>query len=173
MWLTDILLFSFFFFDLCFTAHQDYFTHFEPGVAKTGYPWEKTPDYPQAELGLSHMWPKLGLNPQRWDDERFKVLTISSLNDWATGATKTFFNLTLNIHWTDQYGISVFFIIFLREHARKAKKQIQYLALKMSLYTCIKNCPHLFIMGEKWPNATNIGFRTPKFLIHIFAWTLF
>ena len=42
------------------TAHQDYFTHFEPsqllGRAKMGDPQEKTPDNPQAELGLSHMW---------------------------------------------------------------------------------------------------------------------
>ena len=39
-------------------ACQDYFTHFEPsqleGGAKTGDPQEKTPDYPQAELDLSH-----------------------------------------------------------------------------------------------------------------------
>ena len=38
---------------------QDYFTYFEPsqslGGAKTGDPREETPDYPQAELGLSHM----------------------------------------------------------------------------------------------------------------------
>ena len=35
---------------------EDDFTHFEPrwGV-KTGYPQEKTPQHPQAELGMSHM----------------------------------------------------------------------------------------------------------------------
>ena len=53
----DMLLF----FYLCFTACQDYFTHFEPsqsvGGAKTGDPQEKPPDHPQAELGLSHIWP--------------------------------------------------------------------------------------------------------------------
>ena len=42
-----------------FTAHQDYFTHFEPsqsvGGAKTGDPQEKPRDHLQAELGLSHM----------------------------------------------------------------------------------------------------------------------
>ena len=38
--------------------------------AKTGDPWEKPSDHPQAELGLSHTWPELGSNPQRWD-ERF------------------------------------------------------------------------------------------------------
>ena len=42
-----------------FNTRQDYFTHFEPsqslGGAKTGDPREKPPDYPQAELGLSHM----------------------------------------------------------------------------------------------------------------------
>ena len=41
-----------------FTARQDYFIHFEPGLslggAKTGDPQEKTSDHPQAELGMSH-----------------------------------------------------------------------------------------------------------------------
>ena len=45
-------------------ARQDYFTHFEPSQSKTGAkmgdPREKPPDHPQAELGLSHMWPDLG-----------------------------------------------------------------------------------------------------------------
>ena len=62
-----LFLFLFIFFYLGFTTHQDYFTHFEPsqslGGAKTGDPREKTPDHPQAELGLSHMWPELGSNP--------------------------------------------------------------------------------------------------------------
>ena len=44
----------FFLFYLGFTAHQDYFTHFEPsqsfGRAKTGDPREKTPDHTQANL---------------------------------------------------------------------------------------------------------------------------
>ena len=44
-----------------------------------GDPWEKPPDHPQAELGLSRMWPELGSNPKRWDDERFRVLKISAL----------------------------------------------------------------------------------------------
>ena len=74
---------------LGFTARQDYFTHFEPsqsfGGEKTGDPWEKTPDHMQAELGLYYMWPELGLNPQQWDDERFRALKISGLNHSATG----------------------------------------------------------------------------------------
>ena len=48
-----------FYFYLGFMAHQDYFTHFELPVsldgAKTGDPQEKTPDHPQAELGLTHV----------------------------------------------------------------------------------------------------------------------
>ena len=52
-------LFFFSFYILGFTARQDYLTHFEPsqslGGSKTGDPREKTPDYPQEELGLSHM----------------------------------------------------------------------------------------------------------------------
>ena len=47
------------FFYLGFTAHQDYFTHFERSQsldgAKMGDPREKPSDYPQAELSLSHM----------------------------------------------------------------------------------------------------------------------
>ena len=54
--------------------------------AKTGDPREKPPEHPQAELGLSHMWPELGSNPQRWDDERFRSLKVSGLNHSATGA---------------------------------------------------------------------------------------
>ena len=42
-----------------FSAHQDYFTHFEPSQSlsgvTTGDPQEKTPDHSQAELGSSHM----------------------------------------------------------------------------------------------------------------------
>ena len=72
-------------------ASQDYFTLFELsqsfGGAKTGDLREKPPDHPQAELGLSHMWPERGSNPQRWDDERFRALKISRLNHSAMGAT--------------------------------------------------------------------------------------
>ena len=72
------------------TAHQDYFTHFQPsqslGGAKKGDLREKQPDHPQAQLVLSHMWPKLGSNLQRWDDKRFRALKISSLNHSATCA---------------------------------------------------------------------------------------
>ena len=81
------LFFFLFFFDLC----QDYFTHFELrqslGGAKTGDPREKSHDHPQAELGLSHMWPELGLNPQRWEDERLRWLKISVLNHWPLQKT--------------------------------------------------------------------------------------
>ena len=54
--------------------------NFEPsqslGGVKTGDPWEKNTDQPQAELGLSHTWPELGWNPQRWDDKRFRAAGI-------------------------------------------------------------------------------------------------
>ena len=50
------------------TASQDYFTHFEPsqsqGGAKTGDPRKTPTNHPQAELGLSHMWPLRGSNPR-------------------------------------------------------------------------------------------------------------
>ena len=54
--------------------------------AKTGDPRENPPDHLQAELGLSHMWPELCSNSQRWDDERFRSLNVSGLNHPATGA---------------------------------------------------------------------------------------
>ena len=53
------------------------------GGAKTGDPWEKTLDHMQAELGLSHMWPELGSNPQRWDDERF-YLRRNKISSWES-----------------------------------------------------------------------------------------
>ena len=55
------------FFTLGITARQDYFTHFEPkqslDEAKTGDPRAEPPDYPQAELGLSHVCLELSSNP--------------------------------------------------------------------------------------------------------------
>ena len=68
-------------------AFQDYFTHFEPsqllGWAKTGVPWEKLSDHPQAELGLSHVtWARL--EPTTINS----VLKISILNHSAMGATQ-------------------------------------------------------------------------------------
>ena len=78
------------FFYLCFTTCRDYFTHFEwsqtQGGTKKWYPTGKPPDHLQAELGLSHTWPKLGSNPQQWDDKRFRTLKIRVLNHSATGA---------------------------------------------------------------------------------------
>ena len=51
------------------TVRQGFFTHSEPsqsqGGAKSADPREKTPEHPQAELGLSHMQPERGSNPQR------------------------------------------------------------------------------------------------------------
>ena len=84
-----VVFFVLFLFYLGFTAHQNYFTHFESIAmwGEKGDPQAKTPDHTQAELGLSHMWPAWGSNPQRWDDERFRALKISSLNHSATGAT--------------------------------------------------------------------------------------
>ena len=92
-----ITQYFFLFFDLGFTARQDYFTHFEPsqslGGAKTWDPQETTPDHPLAELGLSYMWPERGSNPQRWDNERFRALKISGLSHSATGAAPVFYLL--------------------------------------------------------------------------------
>ena len=47
---------------------------------------DKTPDHPQTELGLPHVWPEPGSNSQRWDDKCFKALKISLLNHWVSHA---------------------------------------------------------------------------------------
>ena len=49
---------------------------------------EKPPDHPQAELGFSNLWPQLGSNPQRWDDEQFRALNISDFNHSAMGVSE-------------------------------------------------------------------------------------
>ena len=97
-----------FFFNLGFTTRQNYFTNFEPsqsqGRAKTGDPPGKPLNHPQAELGLSHMWPELGLNPQGWDDVRFRALKISSLNHSATEAQLQFlWNIAIGV-CVNMYG---------------------------------------------------------------------
>ena len=70
--------------------------------AKTGDPREKPPDHLQAEFGFSHMWPELGSNPQRWDDERFRLLKFSGLNHSATGAAS----------WQTAFFFFFFFFFF-------------------------------------------------------------
>ena len=86
-------------------ARQDYFTHFEQsqleGGVKMGDPREKPPDHPQVELCLSRMWPELDLNPQRWDEERFRALKISILNHSAMRAALSQHLL----HFDDKVGI--------------------------------------------------------------------
>ena len=79
------------FFYLGFTAGQDYFTHFEPrqslGGAKMGGPPRKNNlTTCKQNLTLSHKCPKLGSNPQWWDEEQSRALKISGLNHSATGA---------------------------------------------------------------------------------------
>ena len=66
-----------------------------------GDPREKPPDHPQAELGLSHMWPELNSNPQRWDDEQFRALKISGINHSATVAAQRIFDTQNYSSWTE------------------------------------------------------------------------
>ena len=51
---------------LGFTARQDFHSFWAESIVrwvKMGDLREKTPDHPQAELVLSHMWPEQGSNP--------------------------------------------------------------------------------------------------------------
>ena len=53
------------FFYLVLCPFQDYFTHRDEPIdrwGKTGVPRENHLTHPQAELGLSHMWPVRGSN---------------------------------------------------------------------------------------------------------------
>ena len=72
-----------------FTAHQDYFIHFEPSQlwvrAKTGDPEKKHLTTRKQNLARL-MWPELGSNPQKWDDERFRAISV--LNHLAMGRPK-------------------------------------------------------------------------------------
>ena len=52
---------------------------------KREIPEKKHLDHPPAELGLSHIWPEIGSNSPRWDDERFRALKLSDLNHSAMG----------------------------------------------------------------------------------------
>ena len=62
-----------------------------------GNPWEKTPDHLQEELGLSHMWPELGSNPQLWNEERFRALKISVFNHSTPGAAPILFDYSNSV----------------------------------------------------------------------------
>ena len=91
-----------FFFYLGETASHNYFTHFELGQslggAKTRNPWEKLPDNPRAELGLSHVI-RARLKPQWWDDKRFRALKISVLNHSATGDLSCMLHEVCGLIW--------------------------------------------------------------------------
>ena len=64
-------VFFFFFFNSVLRPFQDYFSSYETGQsiggAKTGdqNPEKNHLTHPQAELGLSHMWPERGSNPHQ------------------------------------------------------------------------------------------------------------
>ena len=56
---------NFFFFDSVQCPFQDYFTHRDEPIdrwGETGVPRKNHLTHPQAELGLSHMWPVRGSN---------------------------------------------------------------------------------------------------------------
>ena len=68
--------FIYLFFDLCFTARQDFLINFEPiqsvGGAKTEDPREKPQDHRKQNF-VCPTCPELGSNPQRWDNEQFRA----------------------------------------------------------------------------------------------------
>ena len=59
----------FFFFNSVLHPFQDYFSSYETGQSVGGRKWENPEKnhlaHPQAELGLSHMWPVRGSNPHQ------------------------------------------------------------------------------------------------------------
>ena len=60
---------GFFFLNSVLGPFQNYFSSHEMGQSVGGRKWEnpekKHPTQPQAELGLSHMWPVRGSNPHQ------------------------------------------------------------------------------------------------------------
>ena len=61
--LVKVFLFVFFF-NSVLRPFQDYFSQ-SVGGAKMGEPKKNHMTHPQAELGLSHMWPVRGSNPHQ------------------------------------------------------------------------------------------------------------
>ena len=95
-----------FFFIQFYVPFKIYFSSYETGQSVGGRKRENLEKnhlaHPQAELGLSHMWPVRGLNPhqtQRCDDRVIK--RNSALNHSATGAAEHNFyqNLFPNSHY--------------------------------------------------------------------------
>ena len=66
---TSFILVLFFFFNSVLRPFQDYFSSYETGQSVGGRkredPEKNHLAHPQAELGLSHMWPVRGSNPHQ------------------------------------------------------------------------------------------------------------
>ena len=131
-----------FFFCLGFTQ-KNYFTYFEPsqswGGEKTEDPHEKPPDHPQAELWLSHMWPELGLNPQRW--ELFLFMIMNSI--WA----ETRENVTRTNVWYPEILSFLESAIFPKLNTLCLVRIVQIISDVCQIY-CMY--PNVFINGQKW-----------------------
>ena len=62
------MFYLFIFFNLVLRPFQDYFGSYETGQSVGGAkmnPEKNHLTHPQAELGLSHMWPERGSNPHQ------------------------------------------------------------------------------------------------------------
>ena len=78
-----------FFFIVLLGFRQNYFTHLSQVSRKVGRKWEipeknHLTTCKQSSSCLS--WPALGSNPQKWDDNRFRVLNHSAMGaglEWA------------------------------------------------------------------------------------------
>ena len=77
-----------FYFDLGFTASQDYFTILSRVNRKVGLKRE-IPEKKHLTTRKQNMWPNRGSNTLRWGDERFRSLKISGLNHSATGMDRS------------------------------------------------------------------------------------
>ena len=155
-----------------FTARQYYFTHFEPsqslGGAKTGDPREKPSDHPQAKLGLSHMWPKLGSNPQRWDDERLIALKISALTTrpwgppslisvvaWYMNKLWVLIKCPLKTDQTAQLRPLIWVFVTCTSHFRFWCDLVQMQESRESQYICMTSSERLNPRGAFWCNTAS------------------
>ena len=120
-------------------------------------PREKTPNQPQAELGLSHMWQiSARLQPTGWDDKRFRVLKISILNHSATGVAVKWRILYNCLSCFRILPINFFQAHFTTDCACKTKSNNTYLTHQGS-HSCL-NIPLKFTeiaWAASWQNQQN------------------
>ena len=97
---------------------------------------------PASKLGLSHTWPELGSNPQRWDDKRLEPLRLASLTTRPLGSPIVFWRLVCRTIVFQLLYFSQLMRLWYLSHMQPAKAQaslrIRAVSLEPSLFTHMK-----------------------------------